>query len=136
MIYQSEPFSSIFGLMTPPRGVKTFKILRWWFLRILQISLYYYLSSFYFPWFMEYKFGLFLTQFSVNDVNLAVKIVVFWESDLRNKLLTLNIHQTLISIFLSPSMHDIQIWTLFTQFGHNDVKKRNKYISQNFSKLN
>ena len=40
-------------------------------------------------------------------------------SDLRNKLLTSEFHQ----ILLSPLIHDIQRWTLFTQFVDNDVTK-------------
>ena len=35
-----------------------------------QISLYYWLSSFYRHWYMKYKFGSFLTQFWVNDLIL------------------------------------------------------------------
>ena len=41
------------------------------------------------------------------------------ENDLTNKLLISKFHQILILIFLSPSIHDIQLWACFTQFGDN-----------------
>ena len=88
-----------------------------------QISLYYRLSSFYPHWYMKHKFGPFLTQFWVNDVNMGVKTAILWQSDLRNKPLTSKFPQILISIFLSPSIHDTQRWSLFTKFGDNDVTK-------------
>ena len=72
---------------------------------------------------MKYKFGPFLTQFWVNDVTKGVKTAILSENDLRNKLLISKFHQILILIFLSPLIHDIQLWTLFTQFGYNDVTK-------------
>ena len=30
----------------------------------------------------------------------------------------------LIPVFLSPLIHDIQLWALFTQFGDNDIAKQ------------
>ena len=73
--------------------------------------------------YMKYNFGLFLTQFWVNDVTTRVKTAIFWERDLRNKLLTSKFHQILMLIFLSPSIHDMQLCVLFIQFGDNDVTK-------------
>ena len=52
-----------------------------------------------------------------------VSIIIFRESDLRNKFLSSKFHEKLISIFLSLSIKDIQLWALFTQFGDNDVAK-------------
>ena len=72
---------------------------------------------------MKYNFGPFLTRFLVNDVTTGIKTAIFWQSNLRNKLLTLKFHQILISIFLLPSIHEIQLWALSTQFGDSDVTK-------------
>ena len=89
----------------------------------LQVSLYYWISSFCHNWYMKHKFGPFLTQFWVNGVTTKVKTAIFWESGLRNKLLISRFYQILISIFLSPSIHDTQFWALFIQFGDSDVTK-------------
>ena len=88
-----------------------------------QFFLYYWLSSFYHHWYIEYKSGPFLTQFWVNYVTMRVKTVILWESDLWHKILTSMFHKIMISVFLSLSIHDIQLWALFTQFGDNDVTK-------------
>ena len=52
----------------------------------------------------------------------------------QHKVLTSKFHQILILVFPSPSIHDIQSWALFTQFGDNDVAKKKK-IFQKFEKL-
>ena len=136
MKYQFGPFWPIFGLMTLPRGVKTLKFWNSGFKNKystanspLLLS-----SSFYHHCYRKYKFGLFLTKFWLNDVTTGVKTVIFWESDLRNKFLYSKFNQILISIFLSPSIHDIQLWSLFTQFGNNDAT-REKNIPK-FCKIN
>ena len=67
--------------------------------------------------------GPFLSQFWVDDVIIGNKIAIIWEIDLRNKLFTLKFHQILILIFLSSSIHDIQLWALFVQFRDTDVTK-------------
>ena len=67
-------------------------------------SFYFWFSSFYGHWYMRYKFGPFLTQFWVKDVTTRVKTAIFWDNDLKNKLLTSKFHQKLILIFLSPSI--------------------------------
>ena len=89
-----------------------------------QIFLYYTLPSFYHHWYMKYKFGPFLRQLWVNDLTKGVKTAIFFERDLRNKLLTSKFYQISILIFPSPLIHGIQPWALFTQFGNNDVKKK------------
>ena len=88
-----------------------------------RVSLYYWLSFLYHHYYIKYKFESFMTPFWVNDFTTRVKTAIFWESNLRNKLLNSKFHQILISIFVSPSIHDIQSWILFTQFGDNDVTK-------------
>ena len=88
-----------------------------------QISFYYWLSSFYHHWYMKHKSGPLLTQFWVNDVTMEVKTAMFWEFDLRSKLLTSKFHQILISVLLLPLIHDIQLLALSTQFGGNDFTK-------------
>ena len=54
--------------------------------------------------------GSFWIKYLVNDVTTEIKTTIFWESDLRNKLLTSKFDQILISIYLSPLMHNIKLW--------------------------
>ena len=61
-----------------------------------------------------------LGPFWVNDITMEVKTAMFWEIDLRSKLLTSKFHQILISVLL---LHDIQLLALSTQFGGNDFTK-------------
>ena len=74
----------------------------------------------------------FLTQIWVNDVTAAVKTVIIWENNFRNILITSNFLHILILIFLSPSIHDILLWALFTQLRNNSVTKK---IFQIFEKI-
>ena len=103
--------------------LQNFEIVVWKTNTSPQISIYYWLSSFYHHWYMKYKSWSFLTQFWVNYVTAGFKTAIFWASDLRNQLLTSKFLQILISIFLSPSIHGIQLWALFTQSGDNDATK-------------
>ena len=95
-----------------------------------QISLYYWLSSFYRHWYMKYKFGPFLTQFWVNDVKLQ-----YFE-----KLVT----ETNSPHFKVPSNIDFDFsitldtwYTTFSPFLHNlkIMTSQKKYKFQNFGKL-
>ena len=61
------------------------------------------------------------------------QIYIISKTDVRNKPLTKKLHQILISIFLSLSIHDTQLWVLFNQFGDNGVTKE---IFQNFERWN
>ena len=126
MKYQFGPFWSIFVLMTSLRGRAKFRNSEIVFSKMKtspQFFRYYWLSSFYHHWYMKYKSGPFLTQFSVNDVTMGVRTVILWENDLCNKLFTSMFHKTMIPIFLSVLIHVIQLWALFTQFGDSDVTK-------------
>ena len=62
------------------------------------------------------------------DYQRGIKTAIFSESDPRNQLVTLKFHQLLISIFLSPSIHDIQP-------NLEIMTSQNKEIFQNFEKL-
>ena len=120
-------FSFHFLVVDVTTRSQNFKTLRWWIRKLiflLKISFDYWLSSFYRHWYMKYKFRPFLTQFCVNGVNTGVKTAIFWETDSRNKLLISTFHQILIPVFLSPLIHDIQLWALFTQFGDNDIANK------------
>ena len=57
---------------------------------------------------------------------MGVKTAIVWERNLRNKLLSSKSHQTLISIFLSPAIDDIQLWALFKSW-----KKKKKSRKKN-----
>ena len=111
-----RPFLSQFWVDDVTMLTQNFKILRKRFHKgIIHLRV-----SFTFDFHLSLNF---LTQFWVNDVTTGVKTVTFCESDLRNKLVTSKFHQILISIFLSHSIHDVQLWALCTQFGGNDVTK-------------
>ena len=110
------PSSSQFCVDDVTKLSQNFKILRERFHKrmILQNNSYIWFWSFCQYWYMKYKFGNFLTQFWVNVVQKEVKTAIFWESDLRDKLLTLKFHQILISVFLSPMKHDIELGIFLT----------------------
>ena len=72
---------------------------------------------------MKYKFEPFLTQFWVDDVTPGVKTAIFPKSDLRNNFLPSKFHQTLISMFSSPSYMIYNFGSFFTQFGENGITK-------------
>ena len=115
-------------------------ILRWWrhnmrlgfqdFEKIVsytntssESSFYLWLSPFYHHWCMRYKFGFFWPNFELMTSPLESKLAVFWESDLINELHTWKFHQIFILIFLSPSIHGIQLSARSIQFWDNDVTK-------------
>ena len=95
-----------------------------------QISLYYWLSSFYRHWYMKYKFGSFLTQFWVNDVKLQYFEKSVTETNFPHFKVPLNIDFDL-SVTLDT-------WhATFGSFLQNLklMTSEKKYIFQNFGKL-
>ena len=125
MKYQFAPFNAFLGLWRDQgkSKIQNFEIMVSKANTSFQIFLYYWHLTFYHHWYMKCKTGPFLTQFGVKDVASRVITTLFRDSHVENKPLTSNFHQILISIFLSRSIHDIQLWALFTQFRDNDVTK-------------
>ena len=67
---------------------------------------------------------------------MGVKTAIVWERNLRNKLLSSKFHQTLISIFLSPAIDDIQLWALFKSWKKNlELWKTNWRIGFDLSEM-
>ena len=89
-----------------------------------QISFYYWLASLYRHWYMKYKFGLFLTQFWINDVYMQYFEELIIES---------NSPRGSIKYWFRSFYHHwymiYNFWALFTQFGDNNVTKE-RHISE------
>ena len=108
-----------YGITT---GGQNFRIMREWFQKQILHLKFLFAIDFH----LSITIGTWNTSlgpFWVNDITMEVKTAMFWEIDLRNKLLTSKFHQILISVFLLSLIHDIQLLTLSTQFGGNGVTK-------------
>ena len=89
-----------------------------------QSTFYFWFSSFYQHCYMKNQFGSFWHIFGLMTSPRGVKALKHWDSGFKKGIIHLKFPFAIdFHLFLSPSIHDIQLCALLTQFGDNGITK-------------